>query len=126
MVSRCTNKSNKDYKNYGGRGIQVCDLWKDSFETFLMQMGPRPSVYHSLERLDVNGNYEAGNVTWATVAEQSVNKRSTVRITIEGETKAVSEWAEDPRCVVTAKVVYKRIERGWDPVKAVLTPTKGK
>jgi len=126
ILQRTRNPKCKDYPNYGGRGIDICDMWADSFEAFYLCVGPRPSEYHSIERLDVNRGYEVGNVVWETSAAQSLNKRSTVRVTIDGETKAVSEWAKDPRCVVPLKTVYKRIARGWTGEDAVLTPTKTK
>lgn len=119
---RCHNPNSKDYKNYGARGIQVCDLWRGSYEAFLMCVGKKPTPAHTIERLDVNKGYEPGNVCWATRDEQARNKRNNVRITIEGETKTAVEWAEDSRCPVKLKTVYKRVERGWTPESAVLTP----
>lgn len=124
MNQRCHNPKNKDYKNYGGRGIKVCDLWRESFEAFLMMVGRRPTPKHTIERIDSNGNYEPDNVRWATRAEQNLNMRSNVKLTIDGETKTVSEWARDPRVSVSQFTIYKRLERGWDPSAAVLTPSK--
>lgn len=72
--SRCKNHKLKGYKNYGGRGISVCERW-GSFENFLSDMGKRPSSKHSIERVDVNGNYEPSNCKWATTKEQSINTR---------------------------------------------------
>ena len=124
MNQRCHNPNNKDYKHYGGRGIVVCDMWRESFEAFLLMVGKRPTLKHTIERIDSNGNYEPGNVRWATRAEQNVNLRTNVRITINGTTKTVSEWAKDPVSKVSAFTIYKRLERGWDPVEAVITPSK--
>lgn len=124
MLQRCHNPKNKDYKNYGGRGIVVCDLWKDSFEAFLLMVGKRPFVEATIERIDSNKSYEPGNVRWASRAEQNVNTRSNVRLTIDGETKTVSEWSRDPRCQVTQFTIYKRLERNWSPRDAVFTVNK--
>lgn len=126
MIQRCHNSNNKDYKNYGGRGIVVCDMWRESFEAFLLMIGKRPTLKHTIERIDSNGNYEPGNVKWATRFEQNQNTRSNVKLTIEGETKTVSEWSRDARCSVSMFTIYKRLDRGWDPVKAVTTPSRTK
>lgn len=76
MKSRCYNKNNISYKNYGDRGIKVCDRWLNSFENFLKDMGEKPSDKHSLDRIDISGGYEPSNCRWATPEEQAVNKRA--------------------------------------------------
>jgi len=76
MVQRCTNPRRRCYGSYGGRGITVCDRWRDSFESFLADIGPRPSMAHSLDRIDNAKGYEPGNVRWATRSEQMRNMRS--------------------------------------------------
>lgn len=77
MLQRCENPKNPNYPNYGGRGISVCERWRASFEAFLTDVGPRPSPKHSIDRHPNNdGNYEPGNVRWATISEQAWNKRS--------------------------------------------------
>lgn len=79
MKVRCYDENHVAYRHYGGRGIRVCDAWlckETGFEAFLKEVGPRPSATHSIDRKDVNGNYEPGNVRWATAKEQAANKRS--------------------------------------------------
>lgn len=75
MKTRCYNKKRADYKHYGGRGITVCDEWKNSFLAFYKDMGPRPTKNHSIDRIDVNGNYEPSNCRWASIIVQRRNQR---------------------------------------------------
>lgn len=111
MRQRCQNPNDRTYKNYGGRGITVCDRWLESFENFYADMGPKPSPKHSIERKDNDGPYSPENCRWATRVEQGRNRRNNRRVTIGGETKCLSEWA------VVAGVCYatmlSRTRRGW-------------
>jgi hypothetical protein len=75
MKARCLNSQHPMYKHYGARGITVCNQWISSFETFLHDMGSKPTVKHTLDRINVNGNYEPGNCRWATIQEQQKNRR---------------------------------------------------
>ncbi len=117
MKERCSNPRNPDYKNYGGRGICVCDAWRASFSAFLRDVGRRPPLGTSIERIDVNGNYQPGNVKWATAKEQTRNMRRTVRLTLNGITRSLPEWADVTG--ISYFALRSRIRYGW-PVERVL------
>jgi hypothetical protein len=93
MKRRCYNSNTKQWHNYGGRGISVCDEWRGSFETFLRDMGECPEGL-SLDRIDVNGDYRPGNCRWITTKEQCRNQRKTVLIDHEGRQVSLAEFAE--------------------------------
>lgn len=120
MRQRCTNKNSADYADYGGRGVKVCDSWMHSFTQFLSDMGVKPSPKHSIDRIDVNGDYDPANCRWATSNEQARNKRSSRVICAFGETKSIHEWAEE--IGVTALAIWKRLERGMHPEAALRLP----
>ena len=116
IKTRCQNKKHSSYKDYGGRGILVCIRWKSSFEAFLEDMGERPSSEHSIDRIDNNGSYDPKNCKWSTTAQQSINKRSSVNIVINGEIKNLSEWCRFYE--ISYGVVYTRLKRGWSIERA--------
>lgn len=120
--NRCHCTSNKDFAKYGGRGIQMCERWRSSFENFLADMGRRPSPGHSLDRVDVDGHYAPGNCRWATRSEQQRNKRSNVCITAQGVTRALAEWAEI--LGVPHETLRQRVLRGWPPEDVVGVPVQ--
>lgn len=93
MRQRCTNKNNKKYDYYGGKGITVCDEWMTSFEAFYRDMGPRPSLKHSIDRIEGNKGYYKDNCRWATKKEQSNNLSSNLNFTYNGETKSLMQWS---------------------------------
>lgn len=94
IQQRCNNKNNDRYKDYGGRGISVCARWKASYLDFLHDVGRAPSAAHSIDRIDNNGDYEPGNVRWATKKQQNRNTRLVRFITFRGERRPLTEWAE--------------------------------
>lgn len=86
LKARCTNPNDAKWPEYGGRGIQVCSRWLNGFENFYLDMGKAPSPKHSIDRIDVNGNYEPDNCRWSTPREQSENRRSSIRVIYNGKT----------------------------------------
>lgn len=115
--ARCTNPKHDSYKYYGGRGVKICERWK-SFSCFLEDVGPRPSLRHSIERIDTNGDYCPGNCKWATAKEQANNRRNNVWITIRGESKTVAQWADHFGLLPNS--IYTRLFRGIDGETAVV------
>jgi hypothetical protein len=120
MLQRCTNPRDDAYANYGGRGITVCDRWRNDFAAFLEDMGPRPSPQHSIDRRDNDGNYEPGNCRWATRMEQASNRRNSLRIPVGAETLTAAQW--EARAGLKPGTVSHRLINGWLPVDAVSTP----
>ena len=121
MKQRCVGVGSTSYRNYGGRGITICERWLDSFENFLADMGPKPTPGHTIDRIDVNGNYEPGNCRWATYTEQANNKTTNVVVTVNGQSHTVAEWAAIMG--VSRFMIYQRITKlGWSPERAVTTP----
>jgi hypothetical protein len=90
-----------------------------------MTIGGKPGSDYTIERIDTDGDYTPGNVKWDTRANQVLNQRSNVRLTIGGETMVVSQWARHPDCSVSQFCIYKRIRRGWDHERAVFAPSQG-
>lgn len=117
---RCQNPNCKAYPYYGGRGIKVCERWDASFEAFLSDMGERPSAKHSIERIEVDGDYEPGNCRWATKLEQARNKRSNCLVECNGEMVPMSVAAEFNR--IPYKTVASRLSKGWSRERAVSEP----
>lgn len=120
MLARCSNQNRNDYLNYGGRGISVCDWWAASFENFLKDMGNPPSRDHSLDRINVDGNYCAENCRWATSQEQALNKRTNRIIEFNGITAPLKEHCNI--LGISYKSVHARITRGWSVSDALTTP----
>lgn len=111
MKERCYSHKNKSYKDYGGRGIIICNEWINSFEMFLDHIGQKPSKEHSLERIDNNKSYEPGNVKWATRFEQANNTRKNVLLTYNGETKTISQWGRHTG--IDPETLQRRLSLGW-------------
>lgn len=121
MRARCKNPKNKQWKDYGGRGIKVCDRWMQ-FSAFLEDMGECPQNY-SIERRENDGDYEPNNCYWATRAEQGRNKRSNRILTVNGVTGCMTDLAD--HFGINLRTVKNRIDRsGWTVEKAFNTPVK--
>lgn len=93
MRDRCYNRKCDQYKNYGARGIQVCQRWLDSFENFLEDMGPKPDPSLSIDRENNDGNYEPNNCRWASATEQNSNKRTNRKFIVDGVERTLTELA---------------------------------
>lgn len=112
MLRRCYDPRTERYPVYGGRGIRVCERWRDGFENFLADIGFAPSQSHSIDRIDVNGDYEPQNCRWATPKEQSRNTSRNIRLTLNGQTKTLAEWAEGSQ--LRYRTIHRRVmEQGW-------------
>lgn len=121
IIQRCENAKRKAYKNYGGRGIRMCDEWRNdfwSFQEWAIDNGWRKEL--EIDRYpNMNGDYEPGNCRFVTSKTNNRNRRNNVLITAFGESKTAPEWAEDSRCNVSSKTISDRIRAGWEPERAI-------
>ena len=117
MWTRCTNPKAKEWLYYGGRGIKVCERWKQ-FKNFLADMGERPPHY-TIERKDSNGDYIPSNCEWVTRKQQARNTSRNVFLSFNGETKTVAEWAET--IGLKNGTLHFRLVKGWSVEKALTT-----
>lgn len=117
-IYRCETPSAGNWNNYGGRGIRVCDEWRKSFESFIADMGPRPSSSHSLERINVDGHYEPKNCRWATAREQANNRRNTPKI------NGLSPFEIAKITGLTYNAIKNRVRRGWTADRILSQPKK--
>lgn len=124
IKARCHNPKSKDYSRYGARGITVCARWRDSFENFLSDMGPRPSKGYSIDRIDNEGPYEPDNCRWATLHEQANNQRSNWLVTHKGVTGTVAEWSR--AAGIKYYTFWSRLKRGWSLERALRTPVESR
>ncbi len=119
MLQRCDNPKNPAYRHYGGRGITVCERWRN-FLDFLADVGKKPSPDHELDRIDNSGNYELRNTYWATRKEQMNNTRRNHLMTLDGVTKTLTEWAEFKG--MKRRTLCARLDRGWSDEDALRIP----
>ena len=121
MRVRCNNPKSHAYKDYGGRGITVCDRWNKSFPDFLADMGPRPDGC-SLERIDNNAGYEKSNCRWATQREQMNNRRVNRFIELNGRRQTLAQWLREVG--MTNERFHDRVKTGWSVERALTTPVR--
>jgi hypothetical protein len=122
MIRRCTDPKSHAYANHGGRGIHVCQRWRESFAAFLEDVGTRPSLLHSLDRFpDPDGDHEPGNVRWATTKEQDLDRRGNLILEMNEERLTLAEWSE--RVGIGATTISNRLQKGWTVEEALTTPT---
>lgn len=130
IKSRCTNPNNNAYKSYGGRGITICERWsgENGFTNFISDMGERPSIEYSIDRIDNNMGYEPSNCRWASRTEQSRNTRSNRHITLDMDgvpvKKTMAEWAIIGG--VGESTLHARLKNGMEPKMAVFKPVRGR
>ena len=119
MRARCADPKHKKYPAYGGRGITVCERWAD-FKNFMLDMGRKPEPKFTIEREDVNGNYEPKNCKWISRKDQGRNKRNSVFVTYEGRRILLLDLVEE--LGLSRNIVYQRLKLGWTLAQAIALP----
>ena len=124
LKKRCYDENNSSYKRYGKRGIYIDPRW-DTFEQFYADMGDKPSPMHSIERVDNDGPYSPENCVWETPVTQQNNRECTVKVTIKGETKTLSQWVGGSKTSLYARALM-RLKSGWCAPCSVIQPKYGR
>lgn len=122
IISRCENPKVKAYKDYGGRGISVCPRWRYSFESFLSDMGRRPSPRHSIERVDNDKEYSPKNCMWMLRSRQACNRRNSRWLTYKGKKMILADWAREIQ--IPYRALWSRLRAGWSVKRALSTPLR--
>lgn len=122
MIQRCYSRSYRFFHRYGGRGIRVCDRWRNSFEAFFADVGSRPGKNFEIDRIDNDGDYEPGNVRWVTKVRNCRNRSTNRLITFNGERLCIADWSD--RTGIPAQVIRERINEGWSAKDALTKPKK--
>jgi hypothetical protein len=120
MVNRCHREGTLSFRNYGARGIRVCDRWRESFASFLEDMGRKPTPQHTIDRVNNDGNYEPGNCRWATRRQQSLNTRVNRLVSYDGREMPLALWAEETR--IPYGTLMSRLDNGWPVERALKEP----
>lgn len=124
IKERCCNPRNANFHNYGGRGIKMCQRWREGFRNFYSDMGNRPSLNHSIDRIDVNGDYEPGNCRWATPQQQGRNRRDSIILSARGRTMPLNDWAE--LLGIKRETILSRLRSGKSVEYALFAPVSQK
>lgn len=125
LIRRCTNPRASNYHRYGGRGITICDVWRNDFVAFSRFVTNLPhygETGYTIDRIDNSIGYEPGNVRWATFTEQNRNRRSNHLLTYNGETRCLMEWSEKTGIGVTT--IAMRIRHGWSVERTLTEPVQ--
>lgn len=126
IKTRCYNQNAKSYRDYGARGVGMCEAWRESFTAFqdwAVASGYVPRKL-TIDRRDSAGNYEPENCRWITRQEQNRNRRVHRMVTAFGETKCAADWGDDERCVVRTRTLRERLREGWEPERAITLPKR--
>lgn len=122
IIARTTNPNCANWARYGALGVTICERWRNSYQTFLADVGRRPSSLHSIDRYpDPFGNYEPGNVRWATAKQQGQNRRNNHLLTINGITKCLSAWED--QYGLPPRILSRRIKYNW-PIEKLFSPSR--
>lgn len=128
MISRCTRENDSRFESYGGRGIKVCEKWidftgfyEDMHESYVLHVKEHGKKNTTLDRIDVNGNYEPGNCRWATIQEQAYNRTTNVFWEYDGKKLTMAEWAKETG-INQAALRLRVNRRKWPIAKALTTP----
>jgi hypothetical protein len=122
MKERCSNPKDIGFKDYGGRGVTVCDAWRTSFPQFLADMGNPPTKHHSIDRINNALGYSKDNCKWSDGLEQGRNKRNNVILACGGKSQTLSDWSREIK--ISVGTLWMRIKRGWNDARIVTTPLR--
>lgn len=122
MRLRCLNPANPAYGSYGGRGITVCERWRNDFNAFLADVGRKPSPKHEIDRIDNDGSYQPGNVRWVTRSENDRNRRNTTWVEYRGGRRRLIDLCE--QFGIGTDTARCRLRAGWSVERAIETPVR--
>lgn len=125
MLSRCEDEDNPQYKDYGGKGIGVCDEWREFENFYEWCLGNGFEPHLQIDRINNDGSYSPENCRFATRRQNARNKSTNKMISAFGETKCLADWIDDSRCNVSYTVLYRRLSIGWEAEEAMTKPTGG-